>query len=114
MVIVANAHVEQKDDALMQVGEVDANGEGDHDDYDNDDDDDDANAAGGIVEDATDADVFEDIDEDDYLNGDDLFNPYFSDFAGENDSTVVELLYNDKDDDDEFDENYSQDFMMRF
>ena len=52
--------------------------------------------------------------EDDYLNGDDLFNPYFSDFAGENDTTVVELLYNDKDDDDEFDENYSQDFMMRF
>ena len=57
--------------------------------------------------------MFEDIDEDEYLNGDDLFNPYFSDFARENDSMVVELLYNDKDDSDEFDENYSQDFMMR-
>ena len=58
--------------------------------------------------------MFEDIDDDDYLNVDDLFNPYFSDFAGLNDSTVIELLYNDKDDDDDFDENYSQDFMMRF
>ena len=54
----------------------------------------------------------EDI-EDDYLNGDDSFNHLFSDFAGENDNTVVEFLYNDKDDDDEFDENYLQDFMVR-
>ena len=52
----------------------------------------------------------EDI-EDDYLNGDDLFNHLFSDFAGENDNTMVEFLYNDKDDDDEFDENYIQDFL---
>ena len=40
MVIVDDAHVEQKDDALMQVGEFDATGEGD--DYDDDDANDDA------------------------------------------------------------------------
>ena len=39
MVIVDDAHVEQKDDALMQVGELDATGEGDDDDNDYDDDD---------------------------------------------------------------------------
>ena len=37
MVIVDDAHVEQKDDALMQVGEFDATGEGDDDDNDYDD-----------------------------------------------------------------------------
>jgi len=105
MVIVDD--VEQDEDVLMQII-----GEGDDDHFD-DYDDNDVDVDGGIVQCATDVDVFEDIDEDDYLNGDDLFNPYFSDFAGENDSTVVELLYNDKDDDDELDENYGQDFMMR-